>query len=998
MLRPTTRIRQVLVLCLVVCCLAVPAALAQSQTFTISGTITDQFEDPLIGATIRLEGRSIGTITDLDGGYTLQFSGEPGTYGLVFSFVGYASTTQSVTLSASESSITLNQTLETDLIGLSEVVVTGTSVATSKKQLGNAISTVSGQELAQTGAQSVDQALAGKISGALIQQNTGNPAGGISIRLRGVSTLAGSSDPLYIVDGVIVNNSSAELVDIGGASQNRLSDINPNDIERIEVIKGAAAAAIYGSRANNGVVQIFTKRGAQGKPRVTVSTTLRVNELRKKIGFNQAPFAFTEPTNLSSTETREVTRYDYQDDIFRTGYGTDSYVSVSGGNADTRYFVSGSYFLNQGIVENSDYKRYSARARIDQSLNDWASLSFGANYSLSNTNDVPNGGIAAAYGALTGFSFSDNVTDPRPDPATGLYPNTNANANHLEVINEYKFANETNRFIGDMQLNMTPIEGLGIDYVLGVDTYSSTGTAFIPEPNTSNSYPNGFSRRSDRSFFQMNNDLTIRYQFDISDAVASTTVLGGTVQYEKVQSIALESTDLPPFVQTASAGTASARGDVRGETVVQGAFLQQTFNIQEKLFLTGAIRVDASSLFAEGERTQFYPKVSGSYVVSEENFFQNSSLGSVFSLLKFRSSYGEAGNLTGIGTYERFTNLSPVSVAGLTGLLPSSQRGTLGVRPERQKEFEVGTDFALFNNRLGFEFTYYTKQVEDLLLNRTLSPTTGFTNTRQNVGTLDNQGIELLVRGVPIQQEDLTWSVTGTFSRNRNEVNGIEEDFILLDGSFGQSAVLNGEPIGVFYTTYLARNADGSPLLNANGLPQQDRVDRDANGQPTGTLAEKVIGDPNPSYIWSLINEVEYRNFTFRLQLDAIQGYNVFNFTNRLLSFYPFGGGELYEQELRGEVPKGYNAATFSAFDRHIEDGSFVKVRELSATYRVQPAFMGNASLQISLIGRNLLSFDSYSGWDPETNAAGQSNTTRGFDFNEVPIPRTYSLGISATF
>lgn len=964
-------------------------------TFTIQGNVTDTNDEPLVGATVQLVGSNLGTVTDVNGDYQLTFTRKPGNYQLAYNFVGHERITENITLDASNPQITVNQSLSLDLIGLSEVVVTGTSVATSKKQLGNAISTVSGEKVAEVGAIAVDQALAGKVAGALVQQNSGGPAGGISIRLRGVSTLAGSSDPLYIVDGVIISNSSSELVDLGGSSQNRLVDINPNDIERIEVIKGAAAAAIYGSRANNGVVQIFTKRGSQGAPKVTFSTSFRINELRKKIEINDAPFVFTNPTDLEDMATTPTERYDYQEDIFRTGYGTDSYLSVTGGNGNTKYFVSGAYFLNQGIVKNADYKRYNGRIRLDQILNEWASFSFGANYSLSRSNDVPNGGISAAYGALTGFSFSNNVT-PLVDEETGLYNNTNANANPLEVIEAYDFSNETNRFIGDFQLNLTPVDGLTVDYVLGIDTYSSVGLAFIPEPNTTANYPTGFSRRADRNFFQMNNDLNIGYQTQIVPGIQSTTALGGTVQYENIESIALESTDLPPFVETAASGTLNARGESRFETVVQGAFLQETIGILDKIFLTGAIRVDASNVFAEEERTQFYPKVSGSYVLSEEDFFQ-SAFGNNFSLLKFRSSYGEAGNLTGIGTFERFTNLNPTSLGGITGLLPSSQRGTLGVRPERQKEFEVGVDVGMFNNRFGLEFTYYTKNVEDLLLNRTLAPTTGFTSTRQNVGTLENKGFEVLLRGVPVQTENFLWSVTGTLSRNTNVVSGIEEDFILLPGSFDQSAVLNNEAVGVFYTTYLARNPDGSLLLDVNGLPQRDRLER-VDGQPSGALAEKVIGDPNPDFFWSLINEIDYKKFSFRMQFDAIQGFDVFNFTRRLLSFYPFGGGQLYEDELLGRLPKGYNAATFSAFDRFVEDGSFVKLRELSVSYNTRPEALGISNLRLSLVGRNLLSFDSYTGWDPETNAAGQSNTTRGFDFNEVPIPRTYSFQLTATF
>ncbi len=960
-------------------------------TYTLRGTVTDAFDEAIPGATVQIKGTTVGTVTDGSGNYSLQTTLTPGPYTLIFRSVGLLTEELPITLGA-DTEVTYDVMLPDDLLSLSEVVVTGTSVETSKKQLGNAISTVRSEDIAQANAVDISSALTGKVAGALIQQNSGNPAGGVSVRLRGVSTLAGSSDPLYIVDGVIIDNSSNGLVDIGGASQNRLVDINPRDIESIEIIKGAAAAAIYGSRANNGVVQIFTKRGKSGKPQLTVGSTFRVNERRKAIAFNEYPFVFETNEDTGVESLAPVTRYDYYGDVFRTGLGSDNYVSLRGGNDATQYFMSGSYLKNQGIIKNQDYERYGLRLRIDQVLNDWASLSIGSNFTYSESADVPNGGLAANYGVLTAISFNNNITDPTRNSVTGEFPRLGGFVNHLDALANFDFGSTTKRYIGSVQLNLTPFEGFGIDYVLGIDTYTEQGKAFIPPGTTVGGFGNGFSRRADQDRFQINNDLTVYYQRNLGSSVVSTTSVGATLQYDVVETIALNAINLVPFVQSSVGGDLDARGDTRAERVVQGAYIQQTFGYQDKLFVTGAIRVDGSSVFGEDERTQTYPKVSGSYILSEESFWQG--LRSAVSLFKVRASYGEAGNLTGIGAFDRFTN---VNVVGGSGLLPDDQRGNLNVRPERQKEFEVGLDMAFFENRLGFEFTYYDKEVEDLLLNRTLAPTTGFLSQRSNVGTLLNSGIELLVRAAPVQRKDLAWSITGIFSTNQNEISGLEEDFILLPGSFGQSAVLNGEPLGVFYTTYTARNPDGSLLLTPAGLPQRDRVGRDDSGQPTGALAEKVIGDPNPDYTASLINEVSYGKFDFKLQFDAIQGFDVFNFTRRIGALEVFGNSDLFEQELRGELPRGYNAATFSAFDRFVEDGSFVKLREISLSYNTSLEQLGISNLNVTLAGRNLFSFDNYSGRDPETNAAGQS-AVRGFDFNEVPIPRTYSIGFTATF
>jgi TonB-dependent SusC/RagA subfamily outer membrane receptor len=321
-------------------CMSIPA-FSQRQAYTIQGKVTGADGEALLGATVHLAAHQTGTVTDNDGTYALKVSANAGTYVLRMSYVGYQTIDLDVVL-GSASTVTVDAKLQVDFLRLTEVVVTGASAATAKQNLGNAISTVNANDISESGAQSIDQALSGKLSGALISQNSGNPAGGISVTLRGTSTVFGSSDPLYIIDGVIVDNSSPELIDLGGYAQNRLVDINPNDIERIEVIKGAAAAALYGSRASNGVVQIFTKKGVSGAPRIDFSTSIKVNSLRKEIEENLEPFRFEAVNDATNTNLIPTERYKMQDYIFDNGYGTDNYLSISGGAADTRYYLSGS--------------------------------------------------------------------------------------------------------------------------------------------------------------------------------------------------------------------------------------------------------------------------------------------------------------------------------------------------------------------------------------------------------------------------------------------------------------------------------------------------------------------------------------------------------------------------------------------------------------------------------------------------------------------------------
>ena len=974
--------------------------MAQTQNYTIKGVIADSRTNLTIpGATVKINNTNAGAVTGSNGAYEINTQLKPGKYQLTFSFIGYTPLVKELVLS-DRSSVTADAKIAEDYLRLNEVVVTGNAVGTSRKTLGNAISTVSAGDIANSSATSIDQALAGKISGAQITQNSGNPAGGISVRLRGTSTVAGSGDPLYIVDGVIVNNSSAELVDLGGYSQNRLVDINPNDIDRMEIIKGAAAAAIYGSRASNGVVQIFTKKGKVGKTQFNFSSQLKVSDLRKKMDVNMYPFRFNNTTVTDLSQTA-VTRYDYQDDIFRTAIGTENNLSVSGGTENTQYYVSGNFLDNQGIVGGTDFRRAGLRVKLDQKLNNWLKMSVGTNYILSTSQEVPNGGINEAYGALTGFIFANNYISPYPDPVTGVYPSLStaiARTNPLEAINRFDFQQRTSRFIGDFQLMANPVKGLNINYVLGYDNSTQIATGYIPVGNTTPSYNTGYSRRGDRTSYMVNNDLNISYQTHVYDWLESTSGIGGTAQSEKVYQTGITATLLGPIGQTINNGVAVPT-EYRSDVNIMGAFAQQTFGILNKFYITGAARYDVSSVFGEKFRGQFYPKVSGSYVVSNEKFWADSKISNIISSFKIRSSYGQAGNLTAIGAYDKATSYVPVNIGGLPSVSSPTLLGNPDIKPERQTEFEVGTDMSFLKDRISFEFSYYKKDVKDLILQASLAPTEGFLSQFLNVGTMTNKGIELMVRGVPILKDNLRWNVTATYSRNRNQINNIPGGVLLFAGGFSQVAAVNGEPLGAFYSTYFARNPDGSLLLTPAGLPQTEKVGRTAAGQTTGATLKKVIGDPNPDWIGSLINEVNVgKHWAFRVQFDASIGADVFNFTKRVGDRDIYGGLIGYEKELKGEVPKGTSAAEFSIFENWIEDGSFVKLREASVSYEFKPKFLKTGNMRFSVSGRNLLSIDNYSGYDPEVNAAGQSSAVRGFDFVEVPIPRMVVAGFNITF
>ncbi|MEJ7692493.1 SusC/RagA family TonB-linked outer membrane protein [Daejeonella sp.] len=989
---------QLLAVIAIMCC---QIATAQTSRYTIKGVITDaRNKEPLIGAAVRITGTNQGTSTDVNGAFSLNLDLSQGSYPVAITYAGYKTVTRTVMLN--QSVVTLNVEMSEDALNLDEVVVTGTTVATSKRQLGNAISTVSAKELEGGAATSIDQALAGKVSGAQISQNSGNPAGGISVRLRGNSTISGSSDPLYIVDGVIINNSSAELVDLGGYTQNRLVDINPADIDRIEIIKGAAGAAIYGSRASNGVVQIFTKKGKSGAPVVNVSTQFRSNSLRKKVEYNEYPFRFINTTAADKTQV-PVTRYDLQDEIFETAYGSETNVSVSGGSDNSQYYASAGYLGNDGIIKNTDFKRATTRLRLDQRINDVFKLSTGLSYTRSTSSELPNGGINSAWGALTGFIFGNNFINPQPDATTGVYPALAPSfllrTNPLEAINRFDFDQQTNRLIGDITLSAEPVKNLSINYTLGVDNATQLATAFIPIGNTTPENTTGYARKADRISLLLNNDLNMAYRAKVGSWLESTTSLGGTLQTERINSTSITGRQLSPASQSASSGASIVTGDANSTLNIQGFYVQQTFGIANRLYLTGAIRRDGSSSFGEANRWQTYPKLSGSYIISEEGFWKESSLGSVIPSLKIRASYGQSGNLTAIGAYDRFSNYLNVSLAGLPGLSAPTQFGNADVKPERQTEKEIGLDASFLKDRLGLEVSVYDKGVQDLLLPVTLRPSTGYLTQFQNIGNMTNKGLEVMLRGVPVQSSNFKWNSTLIFSKVKNRVTDVPGGVVTFPGGFGQVAAVNGYALGAFYATAFARDASGNKLLNVAGFPQPEQKSRNSAGQPTGGNQPRVIGDPNPDWTGSFTNEFSIgKNLSLRMQWDASYGNDVFNFTRRVGNRDFYGGLKGYEDELRGTVPKGTSAALFGIMENWIEDGSYLKFRELSATYDIRLKALNNKPLRITVSGRNLLSIDKYKGWDPETNAAGQSTAVRGFDFVEVPIPRTIAVGLNYTF
>lgn len=1005
----------------------------------ISGKVTNQKDNSAIeGISIVIKGTNKGANTDNNGNFSIT-QNTNGVFTLNASGVGFKS--QDITVDTKGATKNINIVLVEQYSKLDEVVVTGTSAGTTKRQLGSYVSTVSADELSKSGSSNVLAALQGKTAGAQISQNSGDPAGGISVRLRGTSSVLSSSEPLYIVDGVIINNATNRVTNtsgnydgnnfVGSIGQNRMVDINPADIDHIEVLNGAAAAATYGSRANAGVIQIFTKRGKTGAPKISFSSSYLNSSLRKKLEVNQSPTKFGGPTDgvgaltqdviaaPLATTTTNVTRYDYQDYIFRTAAGTDNTISISGGTDKTKYYFGGSYFFNQGIINNTDFQRFSFRTNIDQTVNKWISMNLGINYTNSGANEKPDG--QSFFSPTNSITIIGNFHNIWERDANGNIKaiGERGRVNPVSVMEDIKQKQATNRVISNFGIKLKPIKHLSVDYLMGIDNYSQTGTTYIPPYayNASTGFygggatldptQNGYASAASNSFFQINHDLNANYNIDITRDINSTTQVGFSQQYQKNDYILFQGRGFAPFIQTVNGASTILPGvDDRSEISVSGTYIQQNFKYRNYLFLTGAIRNDGSSVFGANQRNQTYKKGSLSFVLSSTDTWNNLGISKVIDLFKVRAAYGESGNLTGIGAYSRFNSYSSNSFLGRSALNSSSTLANENVKPERQEETEFGLDLGAFNNRVGLTVNIYNKKVTDLLINRQLSPTNGFSSVLDNFGSLENKGYELMLSLTPVQTKDLKWEMTTIYNHNENKALKIGQALTLLSTNAGAPiAIIEGQPIGVFYGTYFSRNADGTYLTNAAGIPQTAKgtqttvtnptESKDANGLPTGTVLRKVIGNPNPDFTGSIVNEVTYKKLSFRAQVDFVQGVDVFNADFRTRQ--GVGNGKVAEQEQRGSIPRGFITGVYAIEEWRVDKGDYVKLRELSLSYNLgKVAFANNLSINFS--GRNLISWDDYKGYDPEVNAAGQSTILRGIDFGSTPIPRSFSFGIKADF
>ncbi len=987
---------------------------AQQATGTVSGRVTDaSVGRGLPDVQIIVTGTRVGAVTGANGEYTLN--GVPiGARTLTVRRIGYQPTTQAVTV-VPGSTATVDIALRVSAVNLSEVVVTGTGTATEKRKIGTNIATIDSALISKAQAATVDQAMQGKIPGAQITQNSGSPGGGgISVRLRGVNSFISGSDPLYIVDGVIVDNESGQLADLGTRSnpQNRLADLNPDDIEHIEIIRGAAAAALYGSRANNGVVQIFTKRGTTGKPRFTSATKWGTSQLREQQPFNFYPF---------DINGLPISRFNYQDDIFHRAASWEQNVTVEGGNDQTRYFMSGNFGNEDGIMRSTSSRRTGARVNLQQQLSSDLVANVTSNY-INTNNEIQAFGEQNDYGIMGSLFFAPTNVDFRP--VNGVYPLPPAlGTNPLLAIDKIRNPQTIERFIGSTKLTWTPLTNLLFDYTIGLDNVGFDQSQFVPRNAVLGTAPlaTGRSQSVVENNRIVNQDVLSSYTWRPMGPFEMRTTAGANYTSQNVRITSATANGLAPVGDLVSAGSvfAAAQSEVALRTL--GFFGQQELSYRDKLFLNAAVRWDASSTFAPSERWQAFPKFSASYVLVDNS-------PGALNNLRLRSALGWAGSQPGIlNAYSQFVTFTQFPFAGRPGFVNDVTFGNPDLKNERAREWELGTDVGFFGGRVSTEATYYNRLVSDLLFFRPLPSSTGFSRQFFPIGTMSNKGVELLLKTTNVDKPNLQWTSTMTYARNKNLVESLTiQDFQSAGGY--PNRIRAGEPAGVFYGSYAARNClTGALLLDSLGRYRRSNQTADMgatlairealSGGTCNDSLNNVIGDPNPKWIGSFLNEFTLaRKIRVRALLDGVFGNKIMNLSTRAQNAGIASNSKSYERELLPygdprKLPPGFNARTQGIFQYWIEDGTFVKLRELSASYTLDAPGVRRYfrdGVDLSLSGRNLAVWTNYSGYDPEinlfgTNAGGigsvqTTSADRGFDFGGYPIPRIWQLSARITF
>lgn len=951
---------------------------AWAQARVITGKVTSaQTNQPITGATVSVIGTPITAVTDDKGSYSL---GAPeGAITVLVRGVGFKRRTVPVAADQATADVSLDQ----DIFNLEAVVVTGQATAVEQRNLANAVATIAPEQLNRAPTPTIESALQGKIPGALVQMNSGAPGGGGQITLRGVSTINGSVNPLIVVDGLVISNdaiasnmNAITAAAAGGNASNqdnpvnRIADLNPADIANIEVLKGASAAAIYGSEAANGVIIITTKRGQPGRPKFTLTQRFGQFRLAHKYGsrvFKDSADAVSVVANsvLVGQLCRRGCPYnDFDQELFGQhdlSFETDA--SVSGGTDQTSYFLSGLIKRDGGIAQNTGYEKQSLRANIDQLLGS----SFHLSVSSEIIHSVSNRGISNNDNTGTSpyIALSTTPSFFSLEPVNGVYPvNPFSPSNPLQTMALLKNAEDVWRVLGTTRLRVDALRSgphsLQFAVTGGMDFFTQRNDVLSPaelqfEPSDGQPGTIVLGKASD---LRLNLLGSVIYNYAPGGGTYSSTTSAG-FQYQD-QDINVSNTVGRTIVADQQNVNQAASIVVnQNETPVLNVGLyaqEEVLALDQRLLLTAGIRADRSSVNGDTRKYYFFPKGSASYrFVAPFSGMDE---------LKVRAAFGQTGNPPLFG--QKFTPEATGTIGGLFGSASGAAAGDANIKPERQTEIEVGFEATLAHEFATLSFTYYNKTITDLLLVARSAPSTGRFSQVINGGKLRNTGEEIALALSPLRRQDLNWVFRTTFSRNRSLVVEL--------------------PV---------------PAFNTGGFATSLGAFRIEQGKSATQIVgnEGVVGNAEPDFQMSFSNDLTWKAWSLGFLWDWKKGGDVINLTDLLYDF--------------GSIAPDWNSGGSQRFadwnfgagktQGYVQDASYLKLRELSVTYELPGSltshlFGGVRSARVNVSGRNLIRITNFHGLDPEVSNFGNQAIARNIDVAPFPPSRSFFFSIDLGF
>ncbi|MFA5815326.1 MAG: TonB-dependent receptor [Bacteroidales bacterium] len=994
---------------------------AQDRKVTVSGTVRDSLGLLLPGVTVYEKNNSSnGTSTNQLGEYRITVSS--GQSVLVFSYVGLVPQEQPV-----NNRTQIPVVLKSDVLEIENVVVIGYGTV-KKSDLTGSVSSVTMEGSEMVPRSSVEQMIQGKAAGVLISTTSAKPGGAISVKIRGNNSINAGNEPLYVIDGFPVTSNEWDLSSgmTSGGPVNPLATIDPNDIESLEVLKDASATAIYGARATNGVILITTRRGKTGKMKIDANYTQGIQKVRKKLDMlNAAQYATL--VNEALVNEGLAPKYpnpdslgvgtDWQDALFRQAPTSDLNLSFSGGQNGATYYMSTNYYKQQGVILNTNLDRISMRLGLDMNLKPW--LAAGTTLNLSNI--VSNNTETAGWGVVnTALMFNPILPVRDEDGAyTLMNDRTIFTGNPVALANEAESRSNTSRAISNSYLQATLFKNLVLRSTIGIDAGYNKEVYYYPSYILAGMDAKGSAGIGNLFNYSLLNENTLKYKVTLAKKHDLDFLAGFTVQKARneVTRVAVEgfSEDILRYNNLgAAAKIASFPSSYAQEWSMLSYLGRINYSFANKFLVSLNGRIDGSSKFGSGNKYGFFPSVAAAYKISQEKFLANSK---VVNLLKIRMSYGSTGNQE-IACYQSLAVLGvtsyPIGGNNVIGYSPF-QISNPDLKWETTNQFDVGIDAAFFKNRIQITADYYFKKTKDLLLYVNLPISSGYTTALQNIGSVQNQGVEFSLSTKNIVGA-FTWTTDFNIAFNRNKLlNLANEDAIPISSRINQldpGWLVVGMPIGLFYglkTDGLWQ--EGDDIANSaqpHAKPGDIRY-VDYNQDSVINMNDRqLIGKTEPKFFGGITNVFSYRGFELVLFLQGTYGNDIWN-GNLLSHQYPNGLYNQFTTVLDRWTPENPDAKVqrASAFmqdafemDRFVEDGSYLRLKTISLSYELTNLFMmrGVQSCRIFFTGENLITLTNYSGYDPEVNYFGKNYLAAGYDWGAYPSVKSYHFGFKLSF